>query len=386
MSITNLSNTVTYIGDGSTVGFTYSFPLQNVSDMQVWITDPAGIVTQIFTNFEVDTVNLRVLYPTIGSPLPADGSKITLLRVVPLTQETVLTDTGPLPATVLETAYDKLTMMIQQFVEVLGRTLQFPVGTTPDPTLSATLLAEIEAAGANAAAAAASAAAAAASAASIANPIPIARGGTNSQTALVNGKFMQSSGGKIVESTIDVASFAGVPAGASMDFRGTSAPTGWLLEDGSAVSRTTYATLFAVIGTSYGVGNGTTTFNVPDSRGRVNIGSGTGAGLSARTVVQTGGEETHTLLTGEMPLHTHSVTDPQHTHAGTYPKDINALSGTGGYGISGVRGIDSKAENAYVTPQGIPSASTGITIQNAGFDGAHNNMQPFLVALKIIKT
>lgn len=55
------------------------------------------------------------------------------------------------------------------------------------------------------------------------------------------------------------------------DFAGTSAPTGWLLCDGTAVSRTTYAALFAVISTVYGVGDGSTTFNLPDGRGRVNV-------------------------------------------------------------------------------------------------------------------
>jgi microcystin-dependent protein len=369
VSITNLSNTVTYIGDGVTVNFPYSFPLQEVSDMQVWITSPVGVGTQIFTNFQVDTVNARVIYPTTGSPLPADGSKITLLREVPLTQETVLTDTGPLPATVLERAYDKLTMMVQQFVETLSRTLQFPPGTTVDPTDTTTLLAEIEAGSANAAAAAASAAAAAASAASLGTPIPIAKGGTNSTTALVNGRFMQSNNGSIVESAIDVASFAGVPAGASMDFRGTVPPAGWLLEDGSAVSRTTYAALFAVIGTTYGAGDGSLTFNLPDSRRRVNVGTGGGFAVG-----QTGGEETHTLTTQEMPQHGHGVNDPGHTHT--------QKAGTPGGGDNNFTMNPTGGAN-----QGPTAASTtGISIQASGSSAAHNNMQPYLVALKIIKT
>ncbi len=80
--------------------------------------------------------------------------------------------------------------------------------------------------------------------------------------------------------------------GTSVDFRGTTAPDGWLLEDGAAVSRTTYADLFAVIGTTYGSGDGSTTFNLPDSRGRFSLGkatSGTGSILA-----ETGGEIDHT--------------------------------------------------------------------------------------------
>jgi len=86
-----------------------------------------------------------------------------------------------------------------------------------------------------------------------------------------------------------------VPIGTSVDFRGTTAPDGYLLENGSNVSRTTYADLFAVVGTSYGSGDGSTTFTLPDSRGRFSLGiaaSGTGSVLA-----ETGGalEHTHDL-------------------------------------------------------------------------------------------
>ena len=71
-------------------------------------------------------------------------------------------------------------------------------------------------------------------------------------------------------STIAAVAAPGVPPGAGFEWYGASLPTGgYLWQDGAAVSRTTYAALFAVIGTAYGVGDGSTTFNVPDSRGRV---------------------------------------------------------------------------------------------------------------------
>lgn len=92
-------------------------------------------------------------------------------------------------------------------------------------------------------------------------------------------------------------------------FGGTSAPSAfWLPCDGSAVSRTTYAALFAVIGTTYGVGNGTTTFNLPDFRGRLPLGAGAGTGLSTRVAGAAVGSETHTLTITEMPPHHHSFT------------------------------------------------------------------------------
>jgi microcystin-dependent protein len=71
------------------------------------------------------------------------------------------------------------------------------------------------------------------------------------------------------------------PTGAMHMYGGTAAPAGWLLCDGSAISRTTYADLFAAIGTNYGAGDGSTTFNIPDVRGRVPVGLGTNASVNA---------------------------------------------------------------------------------------------------------
>ncbi len=101
-----------------------------------------------------------------------------------------------------------------------------------------------------------------------------------------------------------------LPKGLINAYGGTNAPSGWLMCNGSAVSRTTYSNLFNVIGTSFGVGNGSTTFNLPDLRQRFPMGksaSGTGSTLGG-----TGGNidhshttASHTLTTGEMPYHRH---------------------------------------------------------------------------------
>lgn len=144
-----------------------------------------------------------------------------------------------------------------------------------------------------------------------------------------------------------------ISAGFMVAFAGAAAPDGWLLCDGTAVSRTTYAALFAVIGTTFGVGNGSTTFNLPDLRGRTPIGAGQGSGLTDRTLGQQIGEEFHQLIVAEIPAHTHTMV---------------------GIG-SGV----SPGAAKYV------SSNLDSTTGSTGNDGTHNNMQPSLVLNFLIK-
>ena len=132
----------------------------------------------------------------------------------------------------------------------------------------------------------------------------------------------------------------GLPSGVLFPYGGTSAPSGYLLCDGAAVSRSTYADLFAAIGTAYGAGNGTTTFNVPDMRGFVPAGYksgdanfGTlGGSAGAATHTHTGPAHTHTG-----PAHTHTI--PAHTH--TIPAHTHALSAAGWAKIRIANGVSS---------------------------------------------
>lgn len=163
----------------------------------------------------------------------------------------------------------------------------------------------------------------------------------------------------------------GVPAGATVDFAGSTAPSGWLMCYGQAVSRSTYAALFTAIGTTYGVGDNSTTFNLPDARGRViagkdNMGgvsasrlTGQTGGVAGSTLGASGGEEQQTLSTAQMPVHSH-----QWKSGGAIVQSGAGVSGialnTAGFNVNG------------------PTT-------DAGNGSPHNNVQPTLVMNKIIK-
>lgn len=155
-----------------------------------------------------------------------------------------------------------------------------------------------------------------------------------------------------------------LPLGAITQYAGATAPGGWLLCYGQAISRTTYAGLFTAIGTAYGTGDGSTTFNLPDLRGRGGIGLDNMGGISANRVTDSaadslgggGGAETHTLTTGEMPAHTH-----------------------------GVPGVDGGSSPGFRVDTDNTTAAYANTL-SAGSGGAHNNMQPWLAVNYIIFT
>lgn len=128
-----------------------------------------------------------------------------------------------------------------------------------------------------------------------------------------------------------------VPSGSILMWGGSSAPTGWLLLDGTLRSRSTYAALFSLLGTTYGVGDGSTTFGLPDMRGRAPLGVGTGASLTARTLASTGGTESHVLTTAQMPAHAHAHGWPQGTTGtyGTIDSNTASSSGTANTGSQG---------------------------------------------------
>lgn len=138
---------------------------------------------------------------------------------------------------------------------------------------------------------------------------------------------------------------------------------GWLACDGAAVSRTTYATLFATIGVVWGIGDGVTTFNVPDLRKRTMMGQD---GTAGYVIGNTGGAASVTLAVNQLPAHNHPVVDPGHVHAVTDPTHTHGVTDPGhshGNGGSGA-GLGGAA-GAVSTPGATDSATTGVTVDAA---------------------
>lgn len=133
-----------------------------------------------------------------------------------------------------------------------------------------------------------------------------------------------------------------MPAGVIAPFAGSTAPSGWVLADGTAYNGTnaTYTALWGVIGTTYG-GTGQSSFNVPDLRGRLPVGKGTHADVDAL------GDNDGSSLADRRPKHKHTVNDPGHTHGGTF---------------SAVEWAANGATNAPINPANTSSATTGITV------------------------
>lgn len=130
-----------------------------------------------------------------------------------------------------------------------------------------------------------------------------------------------------------------IPIGGAIEWYTNTAPSGFLLCDGAAISRSTYKPLFDVIGTTFGAGDGTTTFNVPDHRGRFGLGkaaAGTGSTLAstggALDHTHAGPSHTHTFSTNSTGAHTHNMGSHTHTYSGTtsIPSDSRALDPAGG--------------------------------------------------------
>lgn len=175
--------------------------------------------------------------------------------------------------------------------------------------------------------------------------------------------------------TTTVASLAAVPTGTLLEFGGLAAPAGYLLCDGAAVSRVTYAALFAVIGVAYGPGDGATTFNVPDFKGKFPVGYD-GTDIDYNGLGKTGGEKKHALTGPENGPHVHQYSDTlfvENTGVGSLPPGTLSESLGANY-----RGAQTDSDNDLRFYKNRNTESQGV-------GQSHENRPPFVVVQKIIK-
>jgi microcystin-dependent protein len=189
-------------------------------------------------------------------------------------------------------------------------------------------------------------------------PVSIANGGTGATTA------------SQARVNLGLGTFL-VPTGTIIMWPSNTIPSDWKLCDGSAILRSTYATLYSIIGTTFGSGNGTTTFNLPNYTDRMPRGVGAaalgGAGGSANAVVVS-----HT--------HTATVTDPTHAHSPASPATFFYTNNAGSNYQGGASGFGGTSTTA--------ASSTGITVANSteGVSGTNANLPPYLGINFIVKT
>jgi microcystin-dependent protein len=231
-----------------------------------------------------------------------------------------------------------------------------------------------------------------------------------------------------------------IPLAGGLPYFGVSAPNSkFAFPFGQAISRTTYAGLFALFGTTYGAGDGSTTFNLPDLRGRALFGKDDMGGSAANRVTAggsgvngvglgaAGGVEIVTLTTAQMPVHVHGLTDPTHSHGYTDPTHTHGyvdpthshgvtdpththteqgltgggtqvqFGGTGGFNLAtqnsgaAATGISINAAGVgiSISPAGtgisISAAGTGISVNNSGGGNPHNNMPPAIIVNFIMR-
>jgi microcystin-dependent protein len=193
------------------------------------------------------------------------------------------------------------------------------------------------------------------------------------------------------------ATFIGTPIGSITAFGSSTAPGGWINCNGAAISRTDYSALFNVIGTTYGVGNGSTTFNLPQLSGRFPLGNGAtpGGDGTTYTLASTGGLERVVLTQSDIPEHTHDSgtlatnSGGSHSHS-TYANQTTNTTATGAQNrLTALGGSGSNNSGSTSTDGSHSHTMTGSTGAWGGFFGAgttsHQNMPPYQVVNYIIK-
>lgn len=195
-----------------------------------------------------------------------------------------------------------------------------------------------------------------------------------------------------------------LPSGVLMPFAGSSAPGGWLICDGAPVSRSTYSALFTAISTTYGTGDGSTTFNLPDTRSRSLMGASTavnagapalgtdtrGQNLATRALGAKLGEQQHALTAAESgsPAHAHTASDSGHQHQVGPNSDYYNYSYDGDAAGKGGIAAGRLASGIGGTFPSTVSGNANITVNNStavAASSAHDVIHPVIVVNHIIK-
>jgi microcystin-dependent protein len=411
MTVSSTTTKVSYSGNGSTTVFAYTFKIFADADLTVIVrTDSTGaeVTKTLTTDYTVSGAGNVSGGNVTFVTAPASGETVVIKRNLALTQSTDYTPNDPFPAASHEDALDRQMFIAQQQEERFGRALVLPETDTasttiPNSVTRADKFLGFDSSGNVTALSSTGVTPGAVGTGELEDgSVTTAKLADNSVTsakivdgtiatadiaddAITAAKFNISgngTSGQVVQSDGD-GSFsyatlaAGFVSGMLMPYAGASAPSGWLLCYGQAISRTTYADLFTAIGTVYGVGDGSTTFNLPDLRGRVVAGQddmgGSSAnrltdqtgGLNGDTLGDTGGSETHTLTEAQLPSHSHS----------------SVITG-----VSAVIGDRFQIAGSSSAPRAVTSVSaTSGSTSTTGSGDAHNIVQPTIILNYIIK-
>lgn len=390
--------------------YNFTFEILTQTDIDVYFNQTLLTLTTDYTvTINANgTGSITIVTGTNVPSTPDSNDSITIIGARNIERTTDFVTAGDLTAASLNEQLDALTIFDQQISERVDRSIQFPSyepsglsytvpavdsrknkylafdgngelttteGTTSNVIVSAyaqTLLDDADAASARATLGLGTISTLSSISTSNIDDNAINATKLNISGNGTSGQYVTSDGDGSFSYTTppSVSSFA---SGMLMPYAGATAPSGWLLCYGQAISRTTYADLFAALGTTYGVGDGSTTFNLPDLRGRTIAGQDDMGGASANrltnqtggldgdTLGATGGAETHTLTTDQMPSHAHS----------------GVLTGSS----TGDRYQTTTSSSA---PRPITSTSSGSTGSTGGGQ-AHNNVQPTIILNYIIK-